>query len=258
MPYARKEYDVRLVDFSEESGKVLSSLAGTYQVLTAGTGAEATIYANDQTATAGSNPGTISSGQIRFFMDSSVTTVDISIYTSDGDAIFLRGVNPDKTHRCQVDPNKVDQVLVIGISCTTSTETTTGFTLVGPVDIDDIKLFIETVDATETIDVGLDGTTTNDPDGLIDGASLATAGSVELGPVLTSGSNEVYISAQTKGVLLATITAGSDATEDHGTYYESECHIGAAETDANITISGSSGADTGVGYLLLYLTKLPA
>jgi hypothetical protein len=258
MPFARKEYDIRLIDNNQIEGKVRSDLAGTYQVLTAGTGAVATIYVNDLAASAASNPGTISNGQIKFFMDDSITSVDISIYTSEGDAIFLRGVTPDKTHRAQVDKDKIEQTLVIGIACTTSTETTTGFTFVGPVTITDIELFIETVDATETLDVGVDGTTTNDPDGLIDGVSLATAGSPEIGPVLTSGSNEVYISASTRGVLLSTITAGSDATEDHGTYVTHQCHIGAAETDANITISGSSGADTAVGYLLLTLKKLPA
>lgn len=255
MPYARKEYDIRICDHKDEAKKQLN-VDGTYQVLVKGTPVEATIYANDNTSTAASNPGTIVDGQIRFFMDSSVTGVDVSIYTSDGDAKFMRNVQPEGLRRALIDPDQVEQLLVIGLDGTTSDETDTGFTLVGPCEIEDIWLQIVTVDAGETIDVGTDGTTTNDPDGLIDGMSIATVGTPDVGPTYTAGSNEVYISANVRGALLADFTAGADTTGDTGTHARRTQFIAEAEDDANITYSASAGVDTFDGYLYIKLLKL--
>lgn len=257
MAYSRKEYDLRLIDLNDPARKQMD-LDGTYQVLTAGSPVEQTIYANDKTASAASNPGSISGGQIRFFMDSSVSSVDIVIYTADGDAAFMQGVQPAGSVRnVVIDTNKREQLLVLPLLFNDNVETDTGFTLVGPVAIDDIKLFVTTVDATETIDVGLDGSTNNDPNGLIAAASIATAGYVALGGALNNGSNIDYYDSIVYGALLATFINGSDAVVTNGGITRKSAYIAEAEDDANITYTCSAGSDTFYGYMMLNLTKLP-
>ena len=64
------------------------------------------------------------------------------------------------------------------IHCDAQTsETVTGFTLPASAIVKNVFLNVITVDATETVDVGTTGTS-NDPDGYLDGVSLATAGLV--------------------------------------------------------------------------------
>ena len=57
-------------------------------------------------------------------------------------------------------------------------ERTTDFTLPTNAIVENVYLYVHTVDATETVDVGTEGTS-NDPDGFLDGVSLATAGLVK-------------------------------------------------------------------------------
>lgn len=59
-----------------------------------------------------------------------------------------------------------------------TTETDTNFTLPDSAIVKDVFLNVITVDATETVDVGTAGTS-NDPDGFLATASLATAGLVK-------------------------------------------------------------------------------
>ncbi len=88
------------------------------------------------------------------------------------------------------------------IRCTAQTsETETGFTLPANAIVKDVWLNVITVDATETVDVGTTGTS-NDPDGFLDAASLATEG-------LVYGS--LADSAVTRGVLLFEITEATTA-----------------------------------------------
>lgn len=265
MPYSRNEYDLRLVDMHDQA-KSQRNLGGVYNVLqSGGSPQEQTIYANNNTSTAGSNPGTISGGQIRFFVDASVTSVDIVIYTANGDARYIRDVRPSAQasgggstiHRIQIDQHRLEQKLVLPLAFNNNSETTIGFTAVGPVYILDADLFVVTVDATETVDVGLDGTTTNDPNGLIAAASVATAGLVDLGPIVTVGSNESYFSSCTLGALIADFTAGTDLATDVGTFRRIKAFIAEAETDANFTTTGSAGSDAFYGFAIIHMFKLP-
>jgi len=82
-----------------------------------------------------------------------------------------------------------------------TTETQTGFTLPTNAIVKNVFLNVITVDATETVDVGTQGTS-NDPDGYLDAASLATAG-------LVRGS--LADGAVTLGVLLFEITEATTA-----------------------------------------------
>jgi hypothetical protein len=228
--------------------------SGVYNVLTAGSPSEVTIYSNDK-GTSGSNPGTMTDGIIHFWTASTVTSVDISIYTANGDALFLQSVSPSD-HHVEVDVEKLEQNLVIPFGASDNSETDTGFTLISPVVIEDIELKVTAADAAETIDFGLNGSTTDDPDGLIAAASVASATFVDLGPIVTSGANEDYLAACYYGALLADFTAGADAATDVGTFRRKKCYIVASETDANVTYTGSAGSDTAAGYAILKLKKM--
>lgn len=88
------------------------------------------------------------------------------------------------------------------IRCTAQTsETETAFALPTNAIVKDVWLNVITVDATETVDVGTTGTS-NDPDGFLDAASLATAG-------LVYGS--LADGAVTRGALLLEITEATTA-----------------------------------------------
>jgi hypothetical protein len=82
-----------------------------------------------------------------------------------------------------------------------TTETETGFTLPTNAIVHDVFLNVITVDATETVDVGTTGTS-NDPNGFLAGASLATEG-------LVFGS--LADGAVTRGALLFEITEATTA-----------------------------------------------
>jgi len=82
-----------------------------------------------------------------------------------------------------------------------TTETQTAFTLPTNAIVNDVFLNVITVDATETVDVGTQGTS-NDPNGYLAAASLATAG-------LVYGS--LADGAVTRGALLYEITEATTA-----------------------------------------------
>ncbi|MBW1996419.1 MAG: hypothetical protein JRJ29_00500 [Deltaproteobacteria bacterium] len=67
------------------------------------------------------------------------------------------------------------RVLKVPFSKSTS-EYKTGIKFQAGVIIEDVRVKVTTAVASSTIDVGLDGSTHNDPDGLIDGLSCAAAG----------------------------------------------------------------------------------
>jgi hypothetical protein len=75
------------------------------------------------------------------------------------------------------DTKFISKTAVIRCDAQTS-ETDTGFTLPANAIVKDIFLNVITVDATETVDVGTAGTS-NDPNGFLSLASLATAGLVK-------------------------------------------------------------------------------
>jgi len=145
--------------------------------------------------------------------------------------------------------------LLLGIpfSPSDNAETTTYIELPADMAIMQAFLDIVTLDATETIDVGLLSTESGgDADGFIAAASVAAAGKVFPKVTVTTGSNEKYFSACTIGVLLQdTFTAGSDAVEDVGTFMPL-VHVcdGTAKT---ITYTGSAGSDTAAGWIYLAL-----
>jgi hypothetical protein len=262
MGFNRNEFTIQLVDITQGVGTHQAPTAyqvgGTYNVLVAGSPVEVTIYSNDTGTSAASNPGTISStGLIKFFTASSVTSVDITLYTANGEAKFMQSVGYRNKHQALIDRHERKQLLIIPFAASDNVEVDTGFTLVGPVLIEDCYPFVVTVDATETLAVGLDGTTTNDPNGLLEAPSVATAGYVECGGAINGGTNIDYTDSVTYGVLLASFINGSDAVATNGGVIRIRTMIAEAETDANITYTGSAGSDTAAGYIMIELVRLP-
>lgn len=108
----------------------------------------------------------------------------------------------------------VNKTAVIRCDAQTA-ETQTGFTLPASAIVKDVFLNVITVDATETVAVGTQGTS-NDPDGYLTTASLATAGlvkgilldgSVTLGALLFE---ETGVGADVANARTVDITAGGD------------------------------------------------
>lgn len=124
-----------------------------------------------------------------------------------------------------------------------NTETATGIVLPSKCMVLDCFIDVKTVDATETVDIGTDGDGSNNPDGFLDGVSLATAGIVQGRNTITTGSNEKYFSATTIGGLLQTFIAGSDVAGDVGTIDRFYDLTSGGEA---VTYTTSSGTDTAV------------
>jgi hypothetical protein len=255
MGFLRTEWHLFLKD---KLAKDHYKVASTYAVMVAGSAALQTIYSevNATSAVTDRASSGTSSGEIRFWTDASVTSVDVTIYTANGEAIYIKGVTPS-VHGIWIDRQKLTHHLVVPVAFNNNSETDMEFTVVAGTLIEDIMLSVETIDATETIDVGLDGSTTNDPNGLIAAASIATAGYVELGGAVNNGGTSDYFDSVVYGALLASFINGSDGAATSGGVVRNKVLIGATETDANITVTCSAGSDTFIGFIVLTLTKLP-
>jgi len=254
MGFNRTEWFFFLKDFlAQDHYKV----ASRYAVMAANSPVLATIYAGKEDGSAVTDRSSAgnSNGAIRFWTDSSVTSLDISILTANGEAIFLKGVTPS-VHGIYINRQILTSQLVIPLLFNNNVETDTGFTVPGGILMQDILLSVETLDAGETIDIGLDGSTTNDPNGLIAAASIATAGYVHLGGTINGGSPD-YFDGVVYGVLMANFINGAEGANTVGGVVKLSSLIPAAETDANITYTCSAGSDVFTGYAVLILTKLP-
>lgn len=132
----------------------------------------------------------------------------------------------------------INRTAVIRCDAQTS-ETQTAFTLPDSAIVKDVYLNVITVDATETCDVGTQGTS-NDPNGYLDTVSLATAGLVR-GSLLDG--------SVTLGALLFEITEATTA----------------AARNVDITAGGdpisytcSAGSDTAVFDIIIEYTEVVA
>lgn len=135
-----------------------------------------------------------------------------------------------------------------------NSERTTAFTLPANCIVHDVYIFVKTADASETVDIGTEGTS-NDPNGYASLLSLANTGIVRPGVTVTAGTNETYFSAATRGALLATFLAGSDVTTDVGTYVE---HPHVLATADPVSFTCSSGTDTAVFDIIIDYTDVNA
>lgn len=117
---------------------------------------------------------------------------------------------------------KVKQIAIS--AAPTGSEQDTGWDLPAKSVVYDVFVDVtaaEVTGTTKTLNVGLlSSESGGDTDGFLDSVSVAATGIKRGVPTITTGSNEVFFASSTRGALLASLTAGSDAAGDVGTYYE--------------------------------------
>ena len=144
------EYYVQLID--ARTKKPIDDDTGVYNVLTASTPAEATIYSDDK-GTSGSNPGTMTDGVIQFWTASSVTSVDVTILTASGHPVFIAGLT-ESQHRVEVDVDQLtglQLVLPWTISASAVSAADTGFELNALHLVKEISVKVTTAGGTSNI-----------------------------------------------------------------------------------------------------------
>ena len=119
MAIRRREYFVQL--WNTRTQAPIDDDSGTYQVYTAGTPDRASITdaagaTMTQEVVGTSFVGqTMTDGEIHFFTNVTVSSVDISVLTAGGRSYFLKGITRS-SGRVDVDPDQQNYVLVVGIN----------------------------------------------------------------------------------------------------------------------------------------------
>lgn len=231
-----REYSFDLYD---QNGVRITTAGGIAKVVAANAYSEVALLNEDGSALA--NPISLSNGSGEFRTADSVTSVDVYGQAPDGRGFVAKGISG--THNViKIDINSMHGALKIPFDIgedsdiTANTEFDTGF------DADTSLLFtpnpgvyVGEADATETIDVGTDGSGSNDPDGFMDGVAVSgTAGTFAKATLVNSGA--------TLGVLMFvqdSANSGDDAPE------------GFVGDGDNITMTLSAGSDTAAGIITL-------
>lgn len=245
-----KGWIVQLVD--KRKGTNINDDTGVCNVLTAGSPVEATIYSNTA-GTAASNPLTFTDGKVKFYTLAAITSVDLSILTAEGDAVFIESQLPGEI-MVEIDSQKREQMLIIPFAANDNTVADTGFDLPAGMILEDVLMKVVTVDAGETIEFGFENAVeSGDLDGLIDAALVSASGYVELRPQITGGTNIDYVGTNFIGVLLCTGIAGADAVATVGGFTPKRYVTDG--TIKSLIYTGSAGSDTAAGYFMLLYKK---
>tara|TARA_R110000868_G_scaffold409899_2_gene696460 strand:+ start:7238 stop:7999 length:762 start_codon:yes stop_codon:yes gene_type:complete len=237
------DYDIQIRDIM--TGEKMSASGGVAYITTSGGTAKATLYNPDADYAALSNPIALTNGRLRFavlgastFGQASEPQVDIYGMSAEGIAFQRRGWKPGM-NTISVDNTAVTHTLIVpfNIADTSATaETDTGFDFTAGMAINPLNLsvYTKTLDATETINVGLlSSESGGDADGFAVTISVATA--VVVTPTLAA-------SAETLGALLRVA-----ATADAGTGLVPRQHVIA--TAVSLTYTLTAGTDTAAGFI---------
>lgn len=256
--YGDQKYEITLVDqrsldgFSGSGAITSGALVFVYD---AGTKTLSTLYANGNRGTL-ANPITraqfLADGLIKFWSGS--TSHDIFIANDDGSLGHYAAVTPS-THILGLNRDGVDKCMVFPMVFNAGgTEVDTGLDLPVKAQVYDVGVEVITVDATETVDLGLlSSETAGDADGFIAALSVAVAGFVK--PYAnTTGSNETYVSTAKLGVLLGPSLVGTDVDKDNG-IAKGWGHVVDGSNAKSITYTPST-SDTFAGYGYVMFKKL--
>ena len=244
-------YSIQLQD--HRSGEIIETAGGACYVAQAGLPDKQTV--KDKTGATVTNPVALTNGRIDFYVDDTVASVDLYVQGPSGHFVVAKTVKPSGPNEIMIDQGVLRQVAVIPFSVddtTATTETDTGFDLPTNARIDPtgVGVRVTTVDATETIDVGLLSTESGgDANGLVAALSVATAGFVLAKPTLTAGGSETYYASTTLGALLVTFLAGADTATDVGTH-ERIAHVGNG-TAKSFSYTLTAGTDTAEGFIVI-------
>lgn len=246
-----KEWFVKLKDFRNQ--RPIDDDSGVAIVLSAGTPDKVSLV--DRFGTSVSNPVAFTDGNLKFFTAKSVTSVDISIMTATGYAVYATSMNNDE-HSVYINRENRHQTLVLPFLFNAgATETDTGVDLPANCLVKDAHLRVTTVDATETVDVGiLSSESGGDADGFLVGMALDTAGFVNAYGVVTSGTNIDYVvHTSGYGALLKQGIAGADAVATVGGVQRRYHRTDGTAKSISYTPSSS---DTGKGFIYLEFLNL--
>ena len=227
-----KQWNIQLKD--HVTGKSILEAGGVAYVATAGGFSKVALLTSSGAVAA--NPSALVRGQISFNTSDDVTSVDLYVSTPSGHFVKARGIEPSGPNELAVDTGTNLSVWQIPFAIgdtAANTETDTEFDIpanavILPVGV---GVHVGVLDATETIDVGTATGESGDPDGLIDGLTVATA--VFHKATLADG-------AATLGVLLSVDESGGDLVP--------ESHVGLGKS---VVYTLSAGADTAEGIIVL-------
>ena len=212
-----RKYDISLVH--AVTGQAITATGGKAYVAT--NGEQSLVATLDSAGSSLTNPVALNSGNLTFYTADGTQTVDLYIQAPSGHFFVAKNIGASGPNELGVDLSTAQTVMVIpfdNADYTAAAETDTGFDLVedSQVLLQGAGVYVDDADATETIDVGiLSSESGGDADGFFDGLSVATSGLVVPGATVTTGSNEVYLSASTAGALLVdTFTTGTDTATD--------------------------------------------
>ena len=236
-------YTMQLNDTTR--GLPVATAGGTAIITTAGSPRKATLF-NPDTGASLANPVALTRGQLRFAVDSSVTSVDVYGFAPDGGFFTLAGVRAGAEAEIayRVDQNEYTAIIPFAAQdYTAGTETTTGLQFrAGSLIQPDCCVRVTTLEATRTLEVGLlSSESGGDLDGFIDAISLANAGTIA--PALTSA-------APTLGALLVLSIATTPAVSLPRTH-------GISTTARTISITTSASTAAAQGYVMLPFLKPP-
>lgn len=246
--------DGQSLDGFSETGRISSGVL-TF-VYTADSKTLATIYA-DKNRTALTNPISRSQfgtdGKIKFW--GAASSYDIVCNDDKGNTGSLAGVTPSGRHKMVIDRSSPHKCLVFPIAANNNSETDTGLDLPKYCRVTNCAIEVVTIDATETVDLGLlSSETAGDADGLLVGVDAGNAGFYG-GVASTVGSTETYISAVRFGALMGKGSAGTDAANDFG-QPGGWGHFVSGSNAVSISYTESAGGDTLAGYGYVMFTVL--
>lgn len=232
----RKQVQFQLYDLQ---GKAINATGGKVYVAASGDAAKQAI--TDKDGTALTNPRALTTGGCEFWVVDTVADVDLYIMAPGGQFVVVTDVVMGQVQDIMVDTQQRHQIATIPFSIadtSANTETDTGFDFPTASAVLPYPMVrVSTIDATETIDVGLlSSESSGDADGFINAVALDTA--VLVKATLTA-------SGDTMGALLSVLdsaNAGDDAPEPHVV-------TGAAATSISYTLT--AGTDTAEGFIML-------
>lgn len=238
------EWYVQLIDgriSGSGQSAYINDSTGFFDVLTAGDPARITCY-SDERGTALTTPGTMTAGVIQFWTQSSVTSVDLTIETTQGHAFFVQSLIPSN-HRVVVMPEKIEQVLILPYNLVGASEVivNTGFRQHANMLIKDVFLHVTTVGTGAMIDIG---TSTKQ-------SGFAIAVTVDTTGFPLALLNEKLTSASQVGSYLALSGTASYARSLHQRLN--------ATSDGSIVYSNTTSSSTaGAGYIYIIYYRIPA
>jgi len=234
------EYQINILD--ARLNRPIADSTGLFTVLTAGTATAATCY-KDAQGTALTLPATLNNGAARFFVDSSVASVDFVVLTATGQARYMRGMT-QSNQNVRIDPEQISQRLYLPFTTSLSGVVyPTGFSLSQSMLVKDAKLRVSVVDATAVVDVGVSSAAT----GLLLACSVATTG--------YRGSLDESISAVAIVGSLLALTATNTNVRKY--YISPNATTGLPIVFQNATASGGTAAPA-QGFIILEFDRLVA